>query len=253
MTRRNVLITGASSGLGRALALAYAKDGGYLFLSGRDGPRLGEVADACRILGAQASTALIDVTDAGRMAEWITRSDGTAPLDLVIANAGISAGTGTTGDETAEQTRRIFKVNFDGVINTVLPAIDAMRPRRTGQIALMASLAGFRGMPTAPAYCASKAAVRIWGEGMRGVLARDGIGLTVICPGFVETPMTAVNRFPMPFLMSAEKAGQLMRRGIDANRARLAYPWPMALVIWMMSILPPGWTDPFLARLPAKS
>lgn len=252
MTSHNVLITGASSGLGRALALAYAEDGGHLFLSGRDAARLEDVASACRARGATASPTVIDVTDAARMADWVAQSDRTAPLDLAIANAGISAGTGAAGEEAAEQTRHIFRVNFDGVVNTVLPAMDVMRPRRKGQIAMMASLAGFRGMPTAPAYCASKAAVRVWGEGLRGVLARDGIGLTVICPGFVETRMTAANRFPMPFLVPAEKAGKLMRRGIDANRARLAYPWPMAAIIWLLTTLPPNWTDPFLARLPAK-
>lgn len=232
--------------------MAYATAGNHLFLSGRDEPRLMEVASACRALGAQTTTAIVDVTDAAAMAEWIATADSTAPLDLAIANAGVSGGTGQKGEEPAEQTRRIFAVNLDGLVNTVLPAIAVMRPRRKGQIALMASLSGFRGFPTAPAYCASKAAVRVWGEGLRGGLAKEGIGVTVICPGFVQTRMTAVNRFPMPFLMTAEKAGRLMRRGIDANRARLAYPWPMAAVAWLLAALPPEWTDRLLSRLPAK-
>lgn len=252
MTRRNILITGASSGLGRALALAYASDAERLFLSGRDPARLDAAADSCRALGARAKPTVVDVTDADGMARWIAACDEEAPLDLVIANAGISAGTGTSGAEGAEQTRRILSINIGGVVNTVMPAIDAMRPRRRGQIALMASLAGFRGLPTAPAYSASKAAVRVWGEGLRGALARDGLGLTVICPGFVETRMTAANRFPMPFLMPAEQAARLMRHGIDANRARIAYPRPMACLGWVLAALPPAWTDRILASLPAK-
>lgn len=249
---RNILITGASSGLGSALALAYAGVDTHLFLSGRDADRLAETAIACRAKGAIATTAIVDVTDAARMTEWIAAADRLAPLDLVIANAGVSGGTGARRDEPAEQARRIFAVNLDGVVNTVLPAIDVMRPRKRGQIALMASLAGFRGLPSAPAYCASKAAVRVWGEALRGTLARDGIGVTVICPGFVRTRMTERNRFPMPFLMTSEKAAGLMRRGIDANRARLAYPWPMAASAWLLAALPPGWVDRLLSRLPAK-
>jgi short-subunit dehydrogenase len=248
----SILITGASSGLGEALALAYAAEGVHLFLSGRDSPRLSEVAVACRAKGAEVIIAIIDVTDRARMTEWVTEVDRTAPLDLVIANAGVSGGSGRLGEEPAEQIRRILSVNLDGLVNTVLPAIDVMRPRRHGQVVLMASLAGFRGLPSAPAYCASKAAVRVWGEGLRGALAKDGIGITVICPGFVKTRMTAANRFPMPFLMSAEKAGSLMRRGIDTNRARVAFPWPMAALAWLMASLPPSWIDRLLSRLPAK-
>jgi short-subunit dehydrogenase len=249
---RNILITGASSGLGEALALAYAASDVRLFLSGRDDLRLNEVAASCRAKGATVKPAIVDVTNAIQMAAWVAGIDRESPLDVVIANAGISGGTGRTGAEPAEQTRQIFATNIDGVVNTVLPTIDAMRSRRRGQIAIVASLAGFRGLPSAPAYCASKAAVRVWGEGLRGALAKEGIGVTVICPGFVKTPMTAVNRFPMPFLMPAEKAGDLMRRGIDANRARLAFPWPTAATAWLLAALPPGWIDRLLRRLPAK-
>jgi short-subunit dehydrogenase len=249
---RNILITGASSGLGSALASTYAAADTHLFLSGRDPHRLAAVAEQCRAKGALVSADVIDVTDATGMADWIAAADRTAALDLVIANAGVSAGTGQRGAESADQVRRLFSINLDGVVNTVLPAIEVMRPRRRGQIALIASLAGFRGFPSAPTYCASKAAVRVWGEALRGALARDGIGVTVICPGFVRTPLTERNRFPMPFLMTAEKASMLMRRGIDANRARLAFPWPMALVAWFLAALPPGWVDRLLSRMPAK-
>ncbi len=247
-----VLITGASSGLGEALALAYAAPGVRLFLSGRDEGRLSAVAEACRAEGAEAVGRMVDVADRPAMQRWIADCLDTCPLDLVIANAGISAGTGSQAGESAEQARAIFSVNLDGVLNTVLPVIEPMRRRRRGQIALMASLAGFRGFPSAPAYCASKAAVRVWGEGLRGWLAGDGIGVTVVCPGFVSTRMTGRNDFPMPFLMTAEAAAQRMKRGIDANRGRIAYPWPMALAVQLLAALPPAWTDLALRRLPAK-
>ena len=134
----------------------------------------------------------------------------------------------------------------------VVAILLGMRPRGRGQIAIMASLAAFRGFPGAPAYCASKAAVRVWGEALRGHLHADGIGVSVICPGYVKTPMTAVNDFPMPMLMSAERAARIIRRGLTRNKARIAFPWPMAAMVWLLAALPPGWTDPLLRAMPGK-
>jgi short-subunit dehydrogenase len=252
MTRfASILITGASSGLGAGLALTFAGPGVTLHLSGRDGSRLEDVARQCRATGAQIHTSLVDVTDRAATSCWVEASEGLRPLDLVIANAGISAGTGG-GEETAEQTQRIFTTNVDGVFNTVMPALPFLRARGRGQIGIMSSLAGFRGMPGAPAYCASKAAVRVWGEALRGELAPFGIGVSVICPGFVETPMTAVNRFSMPFLMKAERASAIMARGLAENRGRIAFPWPMHLMARIAFCLPSTWMDRIAARLPKK-
>jgi len=222
-----------------------------LSLGGRNSARLAAVAGECRAAGARVETATIDVTDAAAMSAWLAAADASTPLELVIANAGISAGTGG-GGENAAQTRAIFAANLDGLLNTALPALEAMRPRGRGQIALMSSLAGFRGFPGAPAYCASKAAVRVWGEALRGELAGGGIKVNVICPGYVVTPMTAVNEFPMPLLMSAERAARIVRRGLRRNRARIAFPWPMYVAAWLVGTLPPAWTDRLLARLPKK-
>ncbi len=250
---RTVLITGASSGLGAALARVYAAPGVTLALTGRDGPRLETVAAACRAQGAEVVSETLDVTARAAMADWIGAVDGIAPLDLVIANAGVSGGTGGEGEGEGEaQVRRIFAVNVDGVLNTVLPAIPRMRARGRGQIALMASLAAFRGFPGAPAYSASKAAVRAWGEGLRGRLRADGIAVSVICPGFVRTPMTDVNPYPMPLIMEADRAARIIRRGLARNRARIAFPWPLYALAWAIGALPPGLTDRLLARLPEK-
>jgi short-subunit dehydrogenase len=128
-----------------------------------------------------------------------------------------------------------------------------MTARGHGQIALMASLAAFHGFPGAPAYCASKAAVRVWGEALRGEYAAKGVGVSVICPGYVKTPMTDANDFPMPFLMSPERAASIIMRGLARNKARIAFPWPMYAAIRLIAALPPGLTDPLFARLPKKS
>jgi short-subunit dehydrogenase len=246
-----ILITGASSGLGAALAQGYAKAGITLFLTGRDEARLAAVAQTCRERGAEVVTAALDITESEAVAAWVASCDRHRPLDLVIANAGISAGT-AGGAEGADQTRAIFAVNLDGTVNTVMPAIAAMRPRGKGQIALMSSMAGFRGVGGAPAYCGSKAAVRVWGEALRGALAADGIAVSVICPGFVATPMTEVNTFAMPFLMQADQAARLIRRKLATNCGRIAFPGPMAALAWLGAALPDAVADRLTRLLPAK-
>ncbi len=247
----NILITGGSSGLGAALAQAYAAPNVFLFLGGRDGARLDSVANLCRAKGARVEASLVNVTDAAAMAAWIEGCDQLSPLDLVIANAGLSAGTGG-GEETAAQTKAIMDTNVQGVLNTIHPALALMKPRGRGQIALMASLAGFRGLAGAPAYCASKAAVRVYGESLRDELAPQGIKVNVICPGFVKTPMTGQNGFPMPFLMEADKAARIMKRGLERNKARITFPWLLAALVWLLAALSPNLTDGLLRHLPRK-
>ncbi len=247
----SIAITGASSGIGAALARHYASRGRILALSGRNPHRLEEVARDCRAAGAAVETAAFDITDQQALESWLHEADGRHPLDLVIANAGISAGTGRFGED-AIQTRQILSVNVDGVVSTVLTAVALMRPRGRGQIAIMSSLAAFRGFPGAPAYCASKAAVRVWGEALRGMVAGDGLTVSVICPGYVKSPMTAVNDFPMPFLMDSAKAARIIERGLAAGKGRIVFPRRLFAVVWLLSLLPPSWTDPLLTRLPEK-
>lgn len=248
---RSIVITGASSGIGEALALAYAAPGVRLALTGRDQNRLAAVAAATRAKGATVETGLVDAADKDAMAAWLTAIDAAAPVELLIANAGISAGSGL-GGESEEQARRIFSVNVDGVFNSVFPLLGPMRARRRGQIALVASLAGFRGVAGAPAYCASKAAVRVWGEGLRGDLGKDGVEVSVVCPGFVRSRMTAKNPFPMPFMMDADQAALIIKSGLARNRGRIAFPWPMRAAVWLMTALPVGWTDRLSAMGPKK-
>lgn len=248
---RNILLTGAGSGLGAALARRYAAPGVRLLLVGRDETRLTEIAADCVARGATVERASIDVTDRTALAAWIVAADESQPLDLVIANAGISGGTSGLG-ESDDQSRRIFAINLDGVLNTIDPILPRMRRRGAGAVALMSSLASFRGLPGAPAYGASKAAVRVLGEALRGDYLSSGVTVSVICPGFVVTPMTARNRFHMPFLMTAERAAEIMVRGLAQGRARIAFPWPMYALVRLIAALPTPLIDRVVARLPRK-
>ncbi|OIQ92772.1 3-oxoacyl-[acyl-carrier-protein] reductase FabG [mine drainage metagenome] len=250
---RSVLITGASSGLGEALALAYAEPGVHLALSGRDAARLEAVAARCRAQGAEAWATVVDVADPAAMTAWITEAEARAPLDLVIANAGISAGTAgpAAGDDLAKSLA-IIDVNVKGVLNTVLPALPALEARRRGHIALMSSLAGFLGLGAAPAYCASKAAVRVLGESLHNRLAADNIGVSVICPGFVKSRITAQNRFTMPLLMEADAAARLIRRAIANNQFLICFPLILRFSILILSLMNRNLLNAITGFIPRK-
>lgn len=248
---QHIVITGASSGLGAALAVHYAAPGITLSLTGRNAKRLEQTADLCGELGAVCYPQVVDVCDADAMQEWLCARDDDMPIDLVIANAGISAGTGG-GEETASQARMIFNINMDGVFNTISPIIPRMVERRSGQIALMSSLVAIRGLPSAPAYSASKSWVRTYGQGLRGWLGSSNVKINVICPGPVKTPMTDINRFPMPLLMPADKAVRIIARGIAKNKGIIAFPLRLYILMLIFSILPSRPMDFFFSRLPAK-
>jgi len=250
----HVLITGASSGLGAALALECAKPGATLHLSARDASRLEGVAAACRAKGALVHPMGIDVRDAPAMAEWI---GGAGRLDLVIANAGIGAGTGDGFERTAD-ARAVFDTNVTGVLNTALPAIDVMAAQAPGadglrgRIAVIASIAAFAAGPSAPAYGASKSAVQRWAEARDATERKRGIRLHAICPGFIRTPMTARNDFPMPWLMEPEQAARRTLAGIRAGHLRVAYPRRLYTLARIMGAFSPAWQNRLLGAAPPK-
>lgn len=253
----HIIITGASSGIGAGMALHYAAPGVRLGLTGRNETRLEEIAAACRAQGATVTTAAVDVTDAGMMEFWLHAQDDKQPVTLLIANAGISGGTsagvdGGAAEETSNAAEAIFATNVQGVLRSVYPLIPRMRARKSGQIGIVSSLAGFRGLPGAPAYSASKMAVRGWGEALRGWLAHDGIRVSVICPGYVKSRITEKNNFPMPGLIDAPEAASIIARGLEKNRSRIVFPWWFAFACWLLGSLPPCLTDWLYARLPKK-
>ena len=243
------MITGASSGIGEALAKAYAANGIKLYISGRDKERLSAVADACKTDGAIVEAKVIDVTDKNKMSEWVSTLK---PLDLVIANAGI----GTPfkfEDDLAEKTEEIFDVNLKGVFNTVHPAIKIMKEQSFGQVALISSVAGYRGMPSAPLYSASKVAVKAYGEALRGFYHDHNIQVNVICPGFVRSRITDQNDFSMPFFMEAPKAAEIIKQGLSKNKGLITFPWQMRLIMGaLIRLVPKFILEKILRQLPEK-
>ena len=242
-----VVITGASSGIGEALARHYSSSGDSV---------LGLIArrpvDPKKFPGQVVSYAL-DVTDAKALEaaarDFVARFG--AP-DLVIANAGISIGT--HGDELAdvEKLRRVLDVNVAGLAATLAAFAPSMREARRGTLAGIASVAGFRGLPGAGAYSSSKAAAIAWLESLRVELHGTGVSVVCICPGYIDTPMTQVNRYRMPFLLPADESALRIARAIAARRRVAVIPWQMAMVSVLLRLVP-GWLyDRLGARAPRK-
>jgi len=244
---KHILITGASSGLGKALAIHYASKNILLSLCARDENRLESVCKQCQKLGAIVDTKIIDVADAQAMGKWITTRDKDNAIDIVIANAGISG-----IDGSLSSAEKIFDINMGGVINTIHPIIPHMQKRGTGQIALVSSLAGYKGLSSAPAYSASKVFVKGYGKALRGKLSSDGIKVNVICPGFVRSRITDQNDFPMPGFMEADKAARIIANGLSKNKPIIAFPWFMRLGVWFLSILPAIMAEWVIDLLPKK-
>jgi short-subunit dehydrogenase len=244
---RTIVITGASSGIGEALALRYAREGMRLGLLGRSRERLDRVAAECRRLGAEVHTATIDVRARQEIRVWLEEFDSTVPVDMLIANAGVLTGTTPDGGiEPPDESHALIETNLLGVLNVVHPLLPRMTSRGDGQIGIVGSLAGFLPLPDAPSYCASKTAVLAYGLALRGFLRERGIRISVICPGYVTTPMTRGESGWRPFEMSAGRAAELICRGLARDRPIIAFPFPLALLSRIGGMLPDGlrqWTS----------
>jgi short-subunit dehydrogenase len=249
----SVVITGASGGIGAALAAELAAPGVRMLLLGRDAARLASAADAASARGARVETAEVAVTDAAALAAALAGFDARDPVDLLVVNAGISSGLGPgRSPEPVEAAHRVVAVNLGGAIDTVGALLPAMLARGRGQIALMSSMSALRPLPDMPAYSASKAALRAWGISLRGWLGPQGIAVTVICPGFVTSPMSARHRGFKPFEMSAPRAAALIARGLARRSAFVTFPWPLALLTWLDNRLPPRVSDWLLQVFEAR-
>jgi len=247
----NVFVTGASSGIGAALARRYAAQGARLGVFGRRADALGALAASLAPLPVAVYPG--DVRDEGALraaaADFTTRH---GAADLVIANAGISRGTLTEHVEDNAVFRAILDVNVVGMLHTFQPFLPGMRAARKGKLVGIASVAGFRGLPGAGAYSASKAAAISYLESLRVELVGSGVQVITICPGYVATPMTAGNPYRMPFLLSAERAAILIAQAIASGRRLTILPWQMRLLGRVFSILPRPIYDRVLAGAARK-
>jgi short-subunit dehydrogenase len=247
---RRIFITGASTGIGAALARHYAGSDTSIGLFARRRDLLEQLA--AHLPGRSAIYAS-DITDtaalAAAAADFIARFG--AP-DLVIANAGISVGT--QGEDLAdiEKLRRVLEVNVAGLAATLAAFAPAMRAAGSGTLCGIASVAGFRGLPGAGAYSTSKAAAISWLESLRTELAGSGVSVVTICPGYIDTPMTQVNTYRMPFMISADDAARRFARAIASKRRLAVIPWQMAIISTLLRVMP-GWLyDRLAARAPRK-
>lgn len=236
---REIWITGATGAIGSALAQEYAQADVRLTLLGQKRERLEEVARICRSKGAKVETVELNVRDTQALRQWAHTTAQSAPPDLLIANAGVNINISEELEgEHWEDMQRLLDVNVYatmGLVNAVLPR---MRERRQGQIALVSSLAAYHGLPLTPSYSASKAAIKAYGEGLRGWLAAEGVRVNVIMPGYVSSPMCDAMPGPKPFLWQPERAARYIRRKLAANAARISFPFPLNYGTWWLAVLP---------------
>jgi short-subunit dehydrogenase len=240
-----IVITGASSGIGEALARHYAREGAVLGLISR--------RKTARDLPGEVVSYAVDVADEAALAaaahDFLRRF---GPPDLVIANAGIGTGTDSAEIRDVPKLRKTLETNVVGLAATLAAFAPAMRAARRGTLAGIASVAGFRGLAGNGAYSASKSAAITWMESLRAELYGSGVSVVCICPGYIDTPMTRVNRFRMPFLLSADEAARRIARAIAVKRRLAVIPWQMALVSVLLRTMP-GWLyDRLAARAPRK-
>lgn len=233
----HIFLTGASSGIGAALALEYAAPGVKLGLVARRQPELEAVAARCRARGAEALVLSTDVRDAAALKDAASQFLQWAGwVDLVIANAGSGRPDGPTGVNVALLSE-ILQLNVVAVAHTLELFLEPMQARGHGHLAVVASLAGYRGLPVTASYAASKSALITWAESVRVSLLESGIRVSTICPGYVRTPLTASNPF-MPWLLEPAEAACIIRRGLDRGKTHIAFPWQLVTVVRLARLIP---------------
>jgi short-subunit dehydrogenase len=245
-----VFLTGASSGIGEALARHYAGAGATLGLVARRAELLEKLRDS---LGTPAELYACDVRDARAMsaaaAGFMARH---GPPDVVIGNAGVSIGNLTEYPEDLEAMREVLEINVMGLVTTFQPFVAAMRARGSGSLVGIASVAGLRGLPGATAYSASKAAAIRYLEGLRVEMRGSGVRVTTICPGYIATAMTRRNPYRMPFIIPADEAARRFARVIAAGTSYAVIPWQMAIVGRILGVLPNWLYDRLATRAGRK-
>lgn len=248
-TTRTAVVTGASSGIGWSLACALARQGVRVGAIARRAERLDALAAEIRAQGGTVVTAPADVGEFAQIhTACHTLQDALGPIDLCIANAGIAQ---PRSDRIVDHAAiaETFRVNFQGVVNCFDAVLDGMLDRGQGHLVAISSLAAYKGLPRSSAYSASKAALNTYMEGLRIELCTRGIAVTTVCPGFITTPMTAANRFRMPFVMTADRAAERILKALERKPGVYDFPWRMTCVM-RLSRWAPDW---LIARQVARS
>ncbi|MDL2269257.1 SDR family NAD(P)-dependent oxidoreductase [Desulfosarcina sp. OttesenSCG-928-A07] len=236
---RRILITGATGAMGSALAEAYAQKGLMLYLTGRNVKKIKAVADRCRLLGAAVDVRCFDLRDEPALRAWIGEITEQGPVDLAILAAGINRNIGPDHQgESWTHTQALMDLNLTATMVAIDSLIPAMRGKGCGQIAIFSSLAGYFGLALTPSYCASKAALKAYGEALRGWLAPEGIKINVIMPGYVKSHMCDHMPGPKPFLQTPRHAAEIIRKGLSKNKPRITFPFPLNLGTWFLAVLP---------------
>lgn len=247
---RQILITGATGAMGSALAESYAQTGVMLHLQGRNIDKITAVADRCRFLGAEAAVRCFDLRDEAMLRAWLGEISEQKPVDLAILAAGININIGPDKQgESWRDTQALMTLNLGATMAAIDGLLPAMRARGQGQIAIFSSLAGYFGLPLTPSYCASKAALKAYGESLRGWLAPEGVKINVIMPGYVKSHMCDHMPGPKPFLWTPQKAAAAIRKGLEKDRPRITFPFPLSLGTWFLAVLPPFLSHAVLRRL----
>jgi NAD(P)-dependent dehydrogenase (short-subunit alcohol dehydrogenase family) len=261
---KRVFLTGASSGIGEALALDLAKRGAVLGLVARRKEILDDLAARCEAAGGTARALGIDVVDAEALRQAaIEFRDEFGHVDIMIANAGVSGGAGIVPPNDAAKQResksvtpwlepslveRVIDINLLGAVNAVAAVLPEMLDRRSGHLVAVSSLAGFRGLPRSAAYSASKAAMTAYFESVRLDVQSRGVAVTIIQPGFIRTPLTGGRKAKMPFLMELDDAIPYFRRAIEKKKRFAAFPWQLATLVRIARFLPAKWYDAAAGR-----
>ncbi|MBK1622208.1 SDR family NAD(P)-dependent oxidoreductase [Afifella marina] len=236
--KRNAWITGASTGIGRALALRLARDGWKVAVSARSADKLEALAAEATALEGDILAFPLDVTDKEKTAEAVAAiEDALGPLDLAVLNAGTYKQR-KAENFSADEFRQTVEVNLMGAVHGLAPLLPRFMERGRGHVALVASVAGYVGLPTASAYSATKAGLIALAESLEPELKRRNVAITVINPGFVDTPLTEKNSFPMPFLIPVDRAVDAIVSGLEKKRFEIVFPWQMALSMKFLRALP---------------
>lgn len=236
---KNIVITGASSGMGEALARFYAAPGANIGIVGRNAARLGAVAQVVESKGASCTRGEVDVRDGAAVRNFVEDFDSRTPIDLLIVNAGIFDGRKAGQQvEDLETSMRVLETNLSGALNTIHAALPAMRKRGRGHIVLVSSLAGLTPIGGGLGYSAGKAALLSYGLGLKQLLWDEGVHVSVVCPGFVETPLAERHLGWQPFRITADQAAKKIARGIAKRKAIVAFPLPLHIMTRTAILMP---------------